>query len=337
MEAVVLSVTPAYIGALEERDPATASRLQQLKENIDQPLAAILSLNTVAHTVGAAGAGAQAAVVFGSAAVGIFSALLTLGILVLSEIIPKTLGAVYWRSLARPVAVLLRPLILLLYPLVLMSKWITSLIARGRGENSVSREELVAMAEIGAREGVFDRQETRRLKNLLRFDGLRAGDVMTPRTVLVSFSEDTTAEEARRKQVRFSRLPIYNANRDDMSGYVLKSDVVDAVAKGRPNLPLRELGRELMTVTEGFPLSRLLDRLISRREHIALVVDEYGGTQGIVTMEDIVETMLGLEIIDEADRAVDMQKLALERWAERARRLGITPSDSTRGGKRGTR
>ncbi len=327
MEAVILSVSPAFIGALEEKNPESAGRLKALKAQIDRPLAAILSLNTVAHTVGAAGAGAQAAVVFGSAAVGVFSGVLTLGILVLSEIIPKTVGAVYWRSLAGPVARLLQPLIVLLYPLVLLSQWLTRLIARGHSEHDVSRDEFVAMADIGFAQGVFEEHEIRRLKNLLQFDTLTAKDVMTPRTVMVSFPETATAETLRDAKVQFSRIPVYEGNRDHVTGFVLKDDVLEAVARDHHNQPLSELKREILTVSTDLPLSRVFDRLIARREHLALVVDEYGGTAGLVSVEDIVETLLGMEILDEADRTSDMQALAKQRWAERARRLGHEPND----------
>jgi CBS domain containing-hemolysin-like protein len=325
MEAVLLSVTPAYIGALEVEKPVVAARIKTLKAEIDRPLAAILTLNTVAHTIGAAGAGAEAAAYFGNAAVGLFSALLTLGILILSEIIPKTLGAVYWRSLAGPVSRLLRPLIWGLYPLVVLSQWITKLIARGKKEGDVSRDEVAALATIGEEQGVFEAQEARILRNLLRFNDLKARDVMTPRTVLVSFPETTTAAEVAAAPTAFSRLPVYAENRDRITGYVLKDDVLAHVADDEHNTRLSALAREIMTVSEDLPLPRVFDRLLDRREHIALVVGEYGGTQGIVTMEDVIETLLGLEIVDEADHTTDMQILARERWRQRAERLGLLP------------
>ena len=329
MEAVLLSVTPAYIGALETDSPTVAARLKTLKADIDRPLAAILTLNTVAHTIGAAGAGAEAAAYFGNAYVGLFSALLTLGILILSEIIPKTLGAVYWRSLAGPVARILRPLIWGLYPLVVLSQWITKLIARGKKEGDVSRDEVAALATIGEEQGVFGAQEARILRNLLRFNDLKAQDVMTPRTVLVSFPETTTVEEVASASLPFSRLPVYAENRDRITGFVLKDDVLAHVANDEHDTPLSALAREIMTVSGDLSLPRIFDRFLERREHIALVVGEYGGTQGIVTMEDVVETLLGLEIVDEADHTTDMQSLARERWRERAERLGLIPIDES--------
>ncbi len=323
MEAVLLSVTPAYIGALDAQRPTVAQRLRELKNDVDRPLAAILTLNTVAHTIGAAGAGAEAAAYFGSGAIGVFSALLTLGILVLSEIIPKTLGAVYWRGLAPLVSRLLGPLIYLLYPLVVMSQWFAKLLTRGETKGDVSREELAALADIGAEEGVFGDQEARLFKSLLRFESLKVSDVMTPRTVVVAFPETATVSELVDAGRPFSRYPIYNENRDDITGYVLLSDALSAVAADAHDKPLSDLRRDLVAVPERQSLLQVFDRLVDGREHIALVVDEYGGTAGVATMEDVIETLLGLEITDETDKTEDMQVLARERWLRRAEQLGL--------------
>ncbi len=327
MEAVLLSVTPAYIGALENTKPDAANRLRELKSDVDRPLAAILTLNTVAHTIGAAGAGAEAAAYFGSGAIGVFSALLTLGILVLSEIIPKTLGAVYWRGLAPLVARLLKPLIYLLYPLVLMSQWFAKLLTRGDKEGDVSREELAALADIGAEQGVFEEQEARLFKSLLQFESLRASDVMTPRTVLVAFRETDSARDLATADRPFSRYPVYAENRDDITGYVLLSDALAEVADDAHETPLSTLRRDLPTVAENEPLLEVFERLVDKREHIALVVDQYGGTAGVLTMEDVIETLLGVEITDETDLEEDMQLLARERWKDRASRLGLLDPD----------
>ncbi len=323
MEAVLLSITPSYVAALEAEGSATGTRLRTLKENVDRPLAAILTLNTVAHTLGAAGAGVQAEKVFGSAALGVFSGVLTLIILILSEIIPKTLGAAYWRRLAGPVARLLKPLIWVLYPLVWLSQQLTKLISRGEKGQQVSRAEFAALATLGAEEGVFDPRESKILQSLLRFNELRARDVMTPRTVMVAFTADTSVREIAEQDLRFSRLPVYEGHRDNVTGYVLRSDVLQAAADDRHDLTVGTLQRDLLTVPDSLPLPNLFERLLERQEHIALVVGEYGGTAGIATMEDVVETLLGMEIVDEADTVHDMQVLARERWAERARALGL--------------
>ena len=330
MEAVLLSITPSYVAALEAEGSSTGPRLRALKNDIDRPLAAILTLNTFAHTLGAAGAGAQAVVVFGDAYIGAFSAVLTLLILVLSEIIPKTLGAVYWRQLAGPIAALIKPLIWILYPLVWLSQQLTKLLARGEGEKEkqVNRAEFAALATLGAEEGVFNARESKILQSLLRFNELQARDVMTPRTVMVAFPASTPVGEVAGRELRFSRLPVYEDNRDHVTGYVLRGDVLRAMAEDQDERPIGEIQRELLTVPESLPLPGLFERLLERQEHIALVVDEYGGTAGLATMEDVVETLLGMEIVDEADTVHDMQVLARERWAERARTLGLLDETS---------
>lgn len=327
MEAVLLSVSPAYIGAMREEKPDVAARLGELKDDVDRPLAAILTLNTVAHTIGAAGAGAEAAAYFGSGAIGIFSAALTLGILVLSEIIPKTLGAVYWRGLAPIVSRVLKPLIYLLYPLVLMSQGFAKLLTRGEKVGEVSREELSALADIGAEEGVLGAQEVRLFKSLLRFESLQVSDVMTPRTVLVAFPETSSAQELVDANGAFSRYPVFAENRDDITGYVLLNDALTQVADDSHTTPLADLRRELVSVSGRQSLLEVFENLVEGREHIALVIDEYGGTAGIVTMEDVIETLLGLEITDETDTTEDMQALARDRW--RARSPHLSDSDGS--------
>ncbi|MDJ0786475.1 MAG: hemolysin family protein [Myxococcota bacterium] len=331
LEAVLLSITPAYVGALSREDPDAGARLQALKDDVDRPLAAILTLNTVAHTIGAAGAGAQAAAVFGSAWVGLFSAVLTLAVLIFSEIIPKSLGAAYWRPLAPAAGRVLQAMIVLLGPLVWLCRFVTRLVTPEREDASMSRDELAAMAEIGAEQGVVEGQEAEILKSLLRFNDLLAEDVMTPRTVLVDFPETATVNDVIEARVPFSRLPVWEKDRDHVTGFVLKDDVLERGAAGALDTPLRELQRDILAVDRRLPLPRLFDRLLARREHLALVIDGYGGTAGVVTMEDVIETLLGLEIVDEADEDTDMQQLARRRWQERAARLGLVPEPSEGG------
>jgi CBS domain containing-hemolysin-like protein len=332
MEAVLLSVTPSYVAALEREGSAVGERLQELKEDIDRPLAAILSLNTIAHTVGAAGAGAQAAVVFGEAYTGVIAAVLTLLILVLSEIIPKTLGAVYWRTIAPVVVRILVPTIIAMWPLVKLSKGITYLLSQDEDKVSFSREEFTALAELGEEEGVFEEKESRILRNLFRFNSLRVKDVMTPRTVVFDLDKDETIGSVvtEHDEFRFSRIPVYDEDRDDILGYVLKDEILLRAAQEEHDVRLESLVREILVVREELPLPDLLERLLDRLEHIALVVDEYGGVAGIVTMEDVVETLLGLEIVDEADSVEDMQALARQQWFKRARELGMVPDESAR-------
>lgn len=326
-EAVLLSLTPSYIEGLSETRPGRARRLRRLKvDDIDRSLAAILTLNTIAHTVGAIGSGAKAVVVFGSAYFGVFSAVMTLAILFLSEIVPKTIGAVFWRNLSAATAWFVQVLIWLLYPLIVVSERITRLIARGHKANEFNRDELAAMASIGEQSGQLDPGESRIIKNLLLADRLDARDIMTPRPVITALPERSTVAEAMDLlgERPFSRVPIYRENVDQMTGFVLKDELLLNRAEGHDDRPLTELRRDMPTVPDSLPLRRLLEVLLeTHRAHIALVIDEYGGTAGLVTLEDAVETLLGLEIVDEMDQHVDMQALARRQWAERARTMGL--------------
>ena len=330
MEAVLLSVTPSYVAALEREGSTVGKRLHQFKENVDRPLAAILSLNTIAHTVGAAGVGAQAAVVFGEAYTGIVAGVLTLLILVLSEIIPKTLGAVYWRTLTPALVRLLTATIIVMWPLVKLSQGLTYLLSQDEDEAAFSREEFTAMAELGEEEGVFEEKESRILRNLFRFNSLRVKDVMTPRTVIFQMPEHRTIGDVveEHDEFRFSRIPVYDDNPDDITGYVLKDEMLLRAAQEEFDVSLSEISRDILVVHETLALPDLLERLLDRLEHIALVVDEYGGVAGVVTMEDVVETLLGLEIVDEADSVEDMQALARKQWFKRARELGMVSDEA---------
>ncbi len=325
MEAVLLSVTPGYLAMIGDRRPATATRLRRFKENIDEPLAAILSLNTVAHTVGAAGAGAQAAKVFGSGWLGLFSALLTLAILFLSEIIPKTIGAVYWKQLTPIVTRMLAWLMVPLTPLVWLSGLASRVISSRHNPVYVSRDEILAMANLGAQQGVLDEDESRVVVALLRFRSMTAANVMTPRTVIFALSaEETVGEVVERHQpLRYSRIPIYRDSIDTLLGFVLKDEILERAAQGETDSPLSELRRELFFVPATLRLSQLLDLFLSSREHIAAVIDEFGGTAGLITLEDLVETLLDLEIVDEVDSVEDLRAAARSEWRRRAKQLGV--------------
>ncbi|MEZ6186595.1 MAG: hemolysin family protein [Planctomycetota bacterium] len=332
LEAVLLSITPGYVAALEKSGSAAGARIKALKAEVDRPLSAILSLNTIAHTVGAAGAGAQAAHVFGDAWLGVFSGVLTVLILLVSEIIPKSLGSAYWKRLAPAVARILGPLTWLMTVTLLVpaSRWVTKFIG-GSGHPSIpSREEISAIAVQGAREGIFPASESRVLQNLFKIADLKAGDVMTPRTVLFGIPEQTKVREllAREDWLRFSRIPVHEGDLDKITGYVIKSDVLLRAAKDELDLSLVELKRPIPAVPKAAPLSSLFDQLLERQSHVALVVDEYGGTAGLVTLEDLVETLLGLEIVDEADAVTDMQEHARRQWRKRALRMGLIPEEA---------
>jgi CBS domain containing-hemolysin-like protein len=329
-EAVVLSVTPSFIANLEKRKTGAARRLKKVKVEIDRSLAAILTLNTIAHTVGAGGAGAEAAAYFGDKYVGIAMAVLTLLILFLSEIIPKTLGALYWRRLAPATARFIQLLIWVLFPLIYVSELLTKLLTRGKSVHSVSREEFGAQAEIVAEAGHLTPRESRILKNLLRFPDLCAEDVMTPSTVVFDLQQDLTVHEAveQHKEISFTRIPIYGTDRDEVTGFVLKTDLLNDEHHNQGRSQLHELKRDLIAVPDKTPLSQVLEQLLDNQAHILLVVDNYGGMEGVVTLEDAVETLIGIEIVDEADKIDDMRRLARQKWEERMERIGIDVRDS---------
>ena len=331
MEAVLLSVTPSYIAMLSERHPVPGEILKRLKNDINRPLSAILSLNTIAHTVGAAGVGAQAQRLFGDVYVAATSAILTFLILVLSEIIPKTLGARYWRGLARFSARPLQVMVFTMYPFVMLSRMLTGMIGGGKRSISFSREELLAQADLGHAEGILAEKESRVFKNLIRFDSLRARDIMTPRVAVVAFPQDALLDEvsSRVEEVRFSRLPLYHESKDNITGYVLKHDLLLSIARGESGKRMQDFRREIKMLPNLLRLGSLLEQLLERQEPIAALLDEYGGFSGIVTLEDIVETLLGMEIVDEIDTVEDMQAMARQRWKERALRLGIEDVDTT--------
>lgn len=330
LEAVLLSITPSYIAMTEQKNKKTGMLLRELKKDIDRPLAAILSLNTIAHTIGAAGVGAQAQIVFGNAYVTITSIILTLLILVVSEIIPKTLGATYWKALSVFTAKTTKFLIILTYPLVLLSKGITRVLSSGVHRPAISREEIGAMAELGHKEGIFEEEESNIFRNLIRFNSLRVKDIMTPRIVVVKFQEEMTLNEVLEniEELRVSRLPVYGENEEDIQGYVLKNDLYLELWKNNGDKKLKDLKRDVLIVPEINSIKQLFERLLESQEHIAVVVDEYGGFSGVVTMEDVVETLLGMEIVDEIDEIDDMQKLARRQWRERAKKLGINLPES---------
>lgn len=330
LEAVLLSITPSFVESIKQsKRKKLGLSLEELKSNVDRPLAAILSFNTIAHTVGAAGVGAQAAKVFGNEYLGVVSAVLTLLILIFSEIIPKTIGANYWRSLIGFTASTLKVLIWLMYPLVVLSKGITKLLSKDDATASVSRAEVSAMADIGEKEGVFARTESKMIKNLVTLRNITVEDVMTPRTVIVMMQEDKQLQELFNHETfdKFSRIPVYQKNRDDISGYVHKIDVLSRLAADEHELKLKDIKREVMMVGHEMKLPLVLDELVESKEHFALVTDRYGGVAGLVTMEDIMETLLGREIVDEFDGIEDMQEYARKRWRSRATRLGLIIED----------
>lgn len=332
-EAVLLSITPSYLASLETTQPRKAALIKRLKgDNIDRSLAAILTLNTMAHTLGAIGAGAKATAIFGSTWFGVFSAVMTLLILFLSEILPKTLGAVYWRSLTSPTAILVNLMIKSLYPLIIVSEKFTRMITKGRDVQVFNRDEFIAMAHMGKESGHINDRESRIIRNLFHFGSLRAQDIMTPRTVVAALPQTMPIEHALqyRMTVPFSRIPIFDEDLDSVSGFVLREDMLIAQTRGTGHRPISELRRDIVAVAATTSLSNLLELFLDKRQHIAIVVGEYGETQGLVTMEDVIETLLGFEIVDEGDKIEDMQQLARKLWRKRAESLGLDKTQEPR-------
>ncbi|MGQ8366218.1 CNNM domain-containing protein [Glaciecola sp. 1036] len=323
-EAVILSVSQAYISLLQKEGKPSGDLLNQLTSDINKPLSAILTLNTIAHTMGAAGAGAQAAKVFGDTYLGIISAVLTFLILVFSEIIPKTLGATYWKVLAPFTAFFLKYLIIVLYPFVIMSQKLTSGFTEESPLKGLSRNELLAMAELSESEGQLAAQEANVLQNLLTLHERKIKDAMTHRTVVFSVPEDMTVGEFVEKysEKPFSRIPIFeNKESESITGFVIKSELLIAAAKGDSDKLVKDYAKEMVTLLADMPLARTFDYFLNSRVHILLVVDEYGGLEGIITLEDLLESLLGVEIVDEVDKTVSMRRLAKVMWKTRERRL----------------
>ena len=318
-EAVLLSISPAYVVSLEQKGSKWAGRIRELHDNIDRPLAAILTLNTIAHTAGAAGAGAQAAKVFGATSVGIFSAVLTLLILFFSEIIPKTIGATWWQKLAPFMAVCVRAMVKMLMPLIWITEIVTRKLTPKDKSNPYLRDEIRAMADLGEKAGALHGQESDLMKNMLRFRDLRIVEIMTPRSVLFTLPEsmDTETYMKEHPDSAFSRIPLYGEDPDDINGFVMKMDILVAHNREGASVKLADLKRPILVVLENEPLPKLMTTLLEKRSHIAMVVTEYGDIRGVVTLEDMIETLLGREIVDESDEVVDMQQAARQKWAHR--------------------
>ncbi|MFP9134174.1 CNNM domain-containing protein [Shewanella algae] len=326
-EAVLLSVTPSYIASLRQSNPDAAERLQKQKDNVESPLVAILTLNTIAHTVGAAVAGAQAAKVFGDEMLGVFSGVLTFLILFFSEIIPKTIGANYWRAMAPSVSVALVWMERITLPLIWMSNKVTRLLGKGDSGQYI-RQEMSAMAKIGHESGELDEQESKILTQMLSVKEMPVTAIMTPRTVMFTLPAALTQHEFVSQHINkpFTRVPIFDKDHDDIIGYVNRTDVL-LNERDNPDAPLGNLRRSLVIVPETARILPLFELMIKRNAQIAMVVDEYGSGQGLVTLEDIIESLLGLEIVDINDPATDMQQLARRLWKRRMKDKGIRLSD----------
>ena len=317
-ESVLLSVPQSYLATIKDRYNWADSFLSY-KQKIDKPLSAILALNTVAHTIGAAGVGAEASKIFGHTSLGLVSAILTLLILILSEIIPKTLGALYCKSLSKLTFYSIKFMMILTYPLVIISIRITQLFAK-KNNQIISREAFLAMANLGYNEGVFSKDENRIIQNILNLKRIKVSEILTPRVVVVSANENLSIVDfkSQKKYLNFSRIPLFSDQNEKITGYILLQDVLKENTDNKNvKTNLSEFKRDILTVPNTINLFVLFNRLIEKKEHISIVVDEYGGLDGIITMEDVIETFLGLEIMDESDQVIDMQKYAKQKWKQK--------------------
>lgn len=325
LEAVLLSTPMSFISMKETQGAKSASLLKEYKTNIDRPVAAILSLNTVAHTIGAAGVGSESVKIFGQEYFGIISAILTLLILVLSEIIPKTIGAAYWRTLALPSTKIIRFLIVITYPLVLLSELVTSVFTPKQQALSVSREEVSAMVSVGVEEGIFQTKENKVIQNFIKLVNVTAEEIMTPNVVVASANESMNLRDfyADKDFTAYSRIPVYRQSKDYITGYILRAAVLEKLAEDSFDTELSAIIRPILSFTEKESVSVIWEKMLEKKEHISIITDEYGCLRGIVTMEDVIETMLGVEIVDESDTATDMQTLAKEKWMKMRQRINL--------------
>ena len=316
LESIILSITHSHVAVLAKTGSKSGRLLENMKENINKPLAAILTVNTVANVVGAAGVGAQAMKLFGSEWVAILSGLLTLCILIFSEIIPKTLGTVYWRPLAGPAVYMIRGLIYLTYPFVFLSNYFSKIFTSANHQQKVSRQEVVAMAEMGEDEGSIREKESDIIENLLNLNDVVAEDVMTPRSVIFALQKDSTVGDVvgEHTPIAFSRIPIFDKDMDDILGFIHRYDLVNKQAEDQFHIKMKDILEPIHTVKQEDSIASILDEFVRRRQQIFMVIDEFGTTTGLITLEDAIETLLGVEIVDEHDSVVDMRKLATEKF-----------------------
>ncbi|MCG6937919.1 MAG: hemolysin family protein [Gammaproteobacteria bacterium] len=320
LEAVLLSITPGYVEQVSTAKPRSGEILAKSRDKLDQSLSSILILNTFAHTMGAAGVGSQAVLMFGEKWETLIAVLLTLAILYFSEIIPKTLGATFWRTLAVPAAYIISWLVKLVYPLVWLSTRLTRLFSSNK-ENEITREEIIALASLGHKDGNLFTQENQYLTNLLGLREMLTEQILSPRSVVHMLDENTTVTEAldNPQTSQFTRIPIYSKGSDNITGKVIKHDLFEAERAGRGSEPISKYIKKIVRVSEKLPVQQLLDMFIKHHAHLFLVEDEFGQTSGVVTLEDAIETLLGREIVDESDVVEDMQALARGKYRERLR------------------
>jgi len=319
LESFILSVTHAHISIVSKDRPALGKKLSYFKENINRPLSAILSLNTIANTVGAASIGAITLIEFGSSWVAIMSGVLTLSILIFSEIIPKTIGALYWKRILIPATFAVQVLITMTYPLVVLLELLSKWLAKDGNEDKVSREEVIAMAELGEDEGTIEESESTVIENVLMLDDIPVEEVLTPRSVIFALDKTSSVREVLDKynDIEFSRIPVYEEGLDNIIGIVRRHVLLKSKAEDQFDVTMGELAKPIHTVEENDSVGDVLDEFVKRREHLFMVKDQFGQVAGLITLEDAIETLLGIEIVDETDSVVDMRKLALDNWRKK--------------------
>jgi len=327
LEATLLSTPLSYITGLEEQGVKGAERLKRLKQNSDRPISAILCLNTIANTVGASIVGSLVYEVYGDALVGIFSTIFTLAILIFSEIIPKTIGSSYWRSLALPASAIISMMIFISFPLVWILEHLQRLISSNSNQVSVSREDISAMVSVATEEEVIEKDEKKMIQNLLKLDEVTAHEIMTPSVVVEMVPGSMTIREFYDSDNTHSRILVYDEENDEyVVGYVLRQEVLEKMAEDNFSTTLNDIIRPILTFGEEDTVADIWEKLLEKKEHISAILDEYGSLRGIVTMEDVIETMLGQEIVDEKDEVVDMQEYAKDQW-EKAQKEIIKAED----------
>ena len=318
----------SYVTTLEAQNVKGWQRLKQYKTNIDRPISAILIVNTIANTVGASLVGSQAAnyaTTHFSATnetsffVGLVSGIFTFLILVFSEIVPKTIGSTYWRRLAIPASSLIHVLVVLTYVVVVLLEKLTHVIGSTSSQESVTRDEVAAMVTVGTEEGVLEKKENRMIQHLLKLDSITAHEIMTPSVVVTMAEEEMTLRDFYNDEEfkKYSRIPVYKDEESDyITGYVLRQEILERLAEDKFDVKLGELARPILSFSEDEEVSNIWEKLLEKKEHISIIIDEYGTLRGIVTLEDVIETMLGFEIVDEKDEVVDMQELAKAQWKQ---------------------
>ena len=320
LESVLLSVNMSYVAVLEKERPTVGKLLKLHKENINKSIASILILNTIANTLGAAAVGAQASLIFGNDAVVYVSIILTFAILFLSEIIPKTIGAIYWKSLAPMAAHIIRLFIWITYPIILTTLFVTNKISKGNEDaNSLTKEELLESMLLSEDEGVIDEKESDVIENILNLDNIKVGEVLTPRSVVFAIDESMSIKEiidTKEDIFKFSRIPVYNESIEDVVGIVMTKHIFKQALQDN-SVNVGSIKKDIFSINENVPVSKALDLFITKKDHMFLIKDNYDQTEGILTLEDCVETILGIEIVDESDGAVDMRELAKQKMKQK--------------------